>query len=74
MEPVIEHPLVEFRRKRNLTRAQAAELLGCTVAMVGHVERGVRSFSPERAKALEEQGKVPAAVLRPDLFAVRACA
>lgn len=71
MEAVIEHPLVEFRRARNLTRADAAKLLGCTVAMVGHVERGVRSFSPERAKALEDEGKVPAAVLRPDLFGDR---
>lgn len=71
MEAVIEHPLAEFRRNRGLSRAQVAELLGVTVAMVGHIERGVRRLSAEKARDIEAAQGVPAAVLRPDLFGPR---
>jgi transcriptional regulator with XRE-family HTH domain len=71
MDAVMQHPLAEFRSLRGLSRAQVAELLGVTVAMVGHIERGVRRLSAEKARHIEETRGVPAAVLRPDLFGPR---
>lgn len=68
MDAVVVHPLREFRLARGLSRAELATLLGMTVAMVGHVERGVRRVRPETALRLQEERGVPAAVLRPDLF------
>lgn len=69
MDAITEHPLVQFRQSRGLSRADLAALLGLTVAMVGHVERGVRKIRPETARRIERESGVPAAVLRPDLFA-----
>lgn len=66
--PVRPHPLLQFRETRRLSRADLAELLGLTVAMVGHVERGVRKIRAETALRIERERGVPAAVLRPDLF------
>lgn len=68
MDAPIEHPLVRFRESRGLSRAELAALLGLTVAMVGHVERGVRKIGAETALRIERESGVPAAVLRPDLF------
>lgn len=51
-------------------RAEAAKKLGITVGMVGHVVKGVRSISIERAKLIEVQtgGRITRADLRPDVF------
>lgn len=68
--PAPTHPLVQFREARRLSRAELAELLGLTVAMVGHVERGVRKIRAETALRIERERGVPASVLRPDLFDV----
>ena len=51
-------------------RAVAAERLGVTVGMVGHVLNGIRSLSVEKAKLIEQQtgGAITRADLRPDIF------
>lgn len=51
-------------------RAVAAERLGVTVGMVGHVLNGIRSLSVEKSKLIEQQtgGAITRADLRPDIF------
>ena len=58
------HPLQAYREANGLTRVAAAELIGVTPGMVGHIEKGIRKISPERAM----QAGVPKEVLRPDLW------
>jgi transcriptional regulator with XRE-family HTH domain len=67
-----EHPLAQYRKAAGLSRAQLADKLGITEAMVGHVERGVRRISAERAKEWERDHGIPPAIVRPDLFAALA--
>lgn len=35
------------RRMRDITQAQLAELVGCSVSFIGHIERGTRILSVE---------------------------
>ncbi len=51
-------------------RAAAAERLGVTVGMIGHVLNGIRSLSVEKSKLVEQQtaGAITRADLRPDIF------
>jgi transcriptional regulator with XRE-family HTH domain len=70
----MSHPLIDYRRDQNLTREALAARLGVTVAMVGHVERGVRRFSAVRAVAWERELGIPARVTLPELFADREAA
>ena len=35
------------RRTRDITQAQLAELVGCSVSFIGHIERGTRVLSVE---------------------------
>lgn len=64
------HPLAAFRRERGMSRAEIAQLLGVTVAMIGHVERGVRRFDARRALEWQRDKGIPATVTVPELFAV----
>lgn len=36
-----------IRRMRYITQAQLAELVGCSVSFIGHIERGTRKLSVE---------------------------
>jgi len=65
------HPLIEYRKRRGLSRAQLAELLGVHRSMVDNVERGVRKFSAARAVEMERTARIPRHVLRPDLWKKR---
>jgi transcriptional regulator with XRE-family HTH domain len=68
MSGVTEHPFAAYRKAKGLSRAEIAQQLGITEAMVGHIERGVRKASAERAKEWQREHGIPAHVTRPDLF------
>lgn len=51
-----------------MTRAELAKAIGCGEAMIGHIERGERKLTPEKAIACESVLGVDRALLRPDIF------
>jgi len=63
------HPILSYRLAHGLSRAELAERLGVKLAMIQHVENGVRRFSAERAIEIERATGVPRSILRPDLWA-----
>lgn len=67
----MSHPLLDYRQAHGLTREALAKRLGVTVAMLGHVERGVRRFSATKAVVWERELGIPARVTLPELFAYR---
>lgn len=62
-----QHALRKYRAERGLSRDQLANLIGCTPAMVSHIENGIRRASVELAMRADSKG-VPKELLRPDVW------
>lgn len=59
--------LIEERKRRGLTQRQLAEVLGCSVAMVSHLENGRVKPNLELSLGLETLFELPYEILFPDL-------
>ncbi|WP_080310425.1 helix-turn-helix domain-containing protein [Burkholderia pseudomallei] len=64
----VPNPLERYREKHRLTRKRLAEILGVSVQLVGHIERGVRGISAENAIKWEDLLGEDRSFFRPDLF------
>ena len=42
--------LKKYRADHGMTRAELAQRLKCSTAMVGHIENGIRNITPRKAK------------------------
>jgi transcriptional regulator with XRE-family HTH domain len=60
--------LRNWRKKVNLTQADAARLLGVTAAQISRYEAGKRQIAPERVVKFEKITGISRHVLRPDVF------
>ena len=60
--------LKEAREELGLSRKQAGKQLGVSECMVGHMERGVRRLTPQKAGALEDLLGVDRAFVWPELY------
>lgn len=57
-----------YRSRAGISRQEMAKLLGCSVAMVQHVESGARRPSAETAVEWEKRIGIPREEIRPDIF------
>ena len=58
----------QARNLKGMSRGELAKAIGCTPAMVGHLERGIRNLTPDRAIAIERALGVDRSLLLPELF------
>lgn len=59
--------LIEERKKAGLKQSQLAEMIGCSTAMISHLENGRMKPSLEVSLSLERLFGQPSEVLFPDL-------
>ncbi len=64
------HHITSYRKKNKLSRVELAKVLGCTPAMIGHVEHGRRGVLWQNAIAWEKatNGGLQREKLLPQLF------
>ena len=58
----------QYRREHRLSRAEFAQQAQCSVSFVGHLERGIRTLSPEKAMEWEKRLGIPREKLRDDIW------
>lgn len=64
----MSNAIKQYRRERKLSRAQFAAQAQCSVSFVGHLERGIRTISPELAMEWEKRLGIPREKLRDDIW------
>jgi transcriptional regulator with XRE-family HTH domain len=57
------HPLEHYRKKRGLTQGALAAELGCSPALISHIENGRRHITREYAIDWEQKTSIPREVL-----------
>ena len=62
--------LKTYRKARRLNQKELAELLGVSVSMVSHLEKGIRRITPDKAVEWEPVLGIPRAKLCPEVFEV----
>ena len=60
--------LSEYRKNRNLTQLELAEILGIDQSMISFLENGRRRLDPTKVKQVSLLTGIPKHELRPDLF------
>lgn len=71
---MLVHPLREYREKHDLSQQDLADKLGVSRQMVGLIETGERSITPENALEWEKLIPLTKEVLCPDIFLRRRAA
>lgn len=64
----MSNPIRTYREQNRLSRHEVARNLGVSVAMVGHLETGIRKISAKRANQWAPILGVPREVLCPEIF------
>ncbi len=62
--------ILKYRTENNLTRAELAKQLGCSHSLIQHIESGLRSVTPKKAKEWEKitNGGLPKELTCPEIF------
>ena len=63
-----KNPIQGYREAKGLSQGEMAELLGCSDALISHIETGKRSITPERAIEWEPILGIPRSRLCPAIF------